>query len=199
MKNIMIATGNSNKVREYREMLEPLGYKVHDLSEIEHKEAEETGTTFAENALIKAENVYRQSGMMTIADDSGLSITALNGEPGIYSARYLEGHDYDYKNATLIKRLENAEDRSAWFTCAIAFIDHLGESHVFEGIMRGTIAYKPAGTNGFGYDPIFLVNGGDRTSAEMSPEEKNAVSHRGQATRMLLKYLSEHPQEITSD
>lgn len=195
MKEIMIATGNKNKTREYREMLEPLGYKVHDLSEIEHVDPEETGTTFAENALIKARSVHDRIKMMTIADDSGLSIRALNGEPGIYSARYLEGHDYDYKNHTIIERLKDKTDRYAWFTCAIALIDHEGKEHVFEGIMEGEIADELRGNNGFGYDPIFIVPQFGKTSAELSPDDKNSVSHRGKATRMLLEYLKGHPEE----
>ncbi len=117
MKDVMIATGNKNKVREYKEMLEPLGYKVHDLSEIEHTDPEETGTTFQENAVIKAMAVYKKVNMITIADDSGISIAALNGAPGVYSARYLNTNDYNYKNAYIIKQLENAEDRHA---CTVA-------------------------------------------------------------------------------
>ena len=195
MKEIMIATGNKNKTREYREMLEPLGYRVHDLSEIEHVDPEETGTTFAENALIKARSVHDKVKMMTIADDSGLSIRALNGEPGIYSARYLEPHDYGYKNRTLISRLHGKDDRFAWFTCAIALIDHKGVEHVFEGIMEGEIATELRGDNGFGYDPIFLVPQFGKTSAELEPEVKNSVSHRGKATRALLEYLRNHPEE----
>ena len=195
MKEIMIATGNKNKTREYSEMLEPLGYRVHDLSEIEHVDPEETGTTFAENALIKARSVHDKVKMMTIADDSGLSIRALNGEPGIYSARYLEPHDYGYKNRTLISRLQGKDDRYAWFTCAIALIDHKGVEHVFEGIMEGEIATELRGDNGFGYDPIFLVPQFGKTSAELEPEVKNSVSHRGKATRALLEYLRNHPEE----
>ncbi|MBR2827337.1 MAG: RdgB/HAM1 family non-canonical purine NTP pyrophosphatase [Erysipelotrichaceae bacterium] len=195
MKEIMIATGNKNKTREYREMLEPLGYSVHDLSEIEHVDPEETGTTFAENALIKARSVHDKVKMMTIADDSGLSIRALNGEPGIYSARYLEPHDYGYKNRALISRLQDKDDRYAWFTCAIALIDHKGVEHVFEGIMEGEIAMELRGDNGFGYDPIFLVPQFGKTSAELEPEVKNSVSHRGKATRALLEYLRNHPEE----
>ncbi|MBQ4254366.1 MAG: RdgB/HAM1 family non-canonical purine NTP pyrophosphatase [Erysipelotrichaceae bacterium] len=188
MKDIMIATSNKGKVREYRELLEPLGYKVHDLSEIEHCDVDENGTTFAQNALIKAEAVYKTCEMTVISDDSGLEITALNNEPGIHSARYLEGQPYDVKNATLIKRLEDKEDRSARFVCAIALIDHLGK-HVFEGVMEGSIGFEQRGENGFGYDPIFIPVGETRTSAELSPDEKNAISHRGKATRKLVEYL----------
>ncbi|MBR2745549.1 MAG: RdgB/HAM1 family non-canonical purine NTP pyrophosphatase [Erysipelotrichaceae bacterium] len=190
--DIMIATGNKNKVREYKEMLEPLGFTVHDTSELTgYVEPVEDGTTFAENALIKARGVYDHVAMISIADDSGLSIRALNNEPGIYSARYMEGHEYPEKNRSLIKRLEGCEDRYAWFTCAIALIDHNGNPHVFEGIMEGEIAFEPAGSNGFGYDPIFMLPELGKTSAELKPEEKNAISHRGQATRKLIAYLKE--------
>ena len=196
MADIMVATGNPNKVREYKQILEPLGYRVHDLSEIEHFDVDECGTTFAENALIKAQSVYDKVAMMSIADDSGLSIDALNGEPGIYSARYLADHDYQYKNKVILERLEGAEDRSAHFTCAIALIDHNGEPHIFEGVMNGSIALEPAGENGFGYDPIFVVPQYGLTSAQLLPEQKNAVSHRGQAVRQLLAFLQEHEEEV---
>ncbi len=195
MKDIMIATGNLNKVREYKEMLEPLGYTVHDLREIEHVDPEETGTTFAENALIKARSVYKTTGMTTISDDSGLSITALNGAPGIYSARYLNTDDYDYKNDYILNELKDASDRSAWYTCAIAFIDAKGKEYVFEGEMRGEIAKEKAGNNGFGYDPIFYLPSIGKTCAEISPEEKNAISHRGKATKLLLEFLAENSKD----
>ena len=195
MKDVMIATGNLNKVREYREILEPLGFKVHDLREIVHQDVEETGTTFAENALIKARSVYRSAGMMTISDDSGLSVRALNGAPGIYSARYLDTDDYEIKNRYIIDKVAGSDDRYAWFTCAIAFIDKDGGEHVFEDIFEGEIACQPSGTNGFGYDPIFYVPEYGMTSAQMSPELKNSISHRGKATAKLLKYLEEEMNE----
>ena len=188
--DIMIATGNKNKVREYKEMLEPLGFTVHDTSELtDYIEPVEDGTTFAENALIKARGVFDHVSMISIADDSGLSIRALNNEPGIHSARYMEGCGYPEKNRNLIERLEGKDDRFAWFTCAIALIDHNGQPHVFEGIMEGEIAYRPAGNNGFGYDPIFWLPQYGKTSAQLTPEQKNAISHRGQATRKLLEFL----------
>jgi len=190
MKDIMIATSNPGKVREYRELLQPLGYTVHDLSEIEHTDPVEDGKTFAENALIKARAVFENAGMMAIADDSGLCIDHLKGQPGIHSARYLAGHDYNYKNRMILRRLKKAEDRSAHFSCAIALIDQQGE-HVFEGIMEGRIAEEMRGNNGFGYDPIFIPQGYELTSAQLTAEEKNAISHRGKATRKLLAYLQE--------
>ena len=198
MTKIMIATGNPNKVREYQEMLEPLGYQVHSMKELGDFDIEENGTTFEENALIKVKAVYRQCGYMTIADDSGLSITALQGAPGIYSARFMPELDYPHKNQIIIEKLKDATDRSAWFTCAIALIDHQGESHVFTGRMDGQIAMASAGANGFGYDPIFFLPQYRKTSAELLPEQKNAISHRGIATRKLLSWLKQHPLELES-
>ncbi len=192
MKDIMIATGNLNKVKEYKEILEPLGFVIHDLSEINHTDVEETGTTFSENALLKAESVVKSCKMICIADDSGLSITALDGAPGIYSARFMGDKTNTETNAVIIEMLKDKADRSAWFTCAIALIDHEGESHLFEGIMEGSIAFEPKGSNGFGYDPIFIPKGLDKTSAELTSAEKNAISHRGKATRLLLEYLKEN-------
>ena len=188
--DIMIATGNKNKVREYKEMLEPLGFTVHDTSELtDYIEPVEDGTTFAENALIKARGVFDHVSMISIADDSGLSIRALDNEPGIHSARYMEGYGYPEKNRNLIERLKGCDDRFAWFTCDIALIDHNGQPHVFEGIMEGEIAHEPAGSNGFGYDPIFWLPQYGKTSAQLTPDQKNAISHRGQATRKLLGFL----------
>ncbi|MGI6509497.1 MAG: RdgB/HAM1 family non-canonical purine NTP pyrophosphatase [Erysipelotrichaceae bacterium] len=187
MKDVMIASGNSNKVREYKEILEPLGYVVHDLKEIEHLEIEETGNTFAENALIKAESLKNIYGMIVIADDSGLEIEALDNQPGIHSARLLEGYDYDYKNKIILEMLKNENNRKARFVCAIALVDD--DKHVFEGVMEGSIAYEMKGKNGFGYDPIFMVEEYGLTSAELSSQQKNAISHRGKATRLLLEYL----------
>ncbi len=187
MKDVMIATGNSNKVKEYREILEPLGYIIHDLKEIEHLEVEETGSTFAENALIKAENIKDIYGMIVIADDSGLEIEALDNQPGIHSARFLAGYDYDYKNKKILEMMKDETNRKARFVCAIALIDD--KKHVFEGIMEGSIAYEMKGNNGFGYDPIFMTEEYGLTSAQLTSEQKNEISHRGKATRLLLEYL----------
>lgn len=188
MKDIMIATSNKGKVREYKSLLEPLGYIVHDLSELDPIEIDENGSTFQENALIKAKSIQGKCNMTVIADDSGLEIDALNKEPGIHSARYLEGHDYDYKNKVLLERMEGKTDRSARFVCAIALCDETGD-HLFTGVMEGKINDQAAGDNGFGYDPIFLVEQFGKTSAQLTMEQKNSVSHRGIATRELLAYL----------
>lgn len=188
MKDIMIATSNKGKVREYKSLLEPLGYIVHDLSELDPIEIDENGTTFQENALIKAKSIKDKCNMTVIADDSGLEIDALNKEPGIHSARYLEGHDYSYKNKVLLERMKDKTDRTARFVCAIALCDETGD-HLFTGVMEGKINDQAAGDNGFGYDPIFLVEQFGKTSAQLTMEQKNSVSHRGIATRELLAYL----------
>ena len=188
MKDIMIATSNKGKVREYKSLLEPLGYIVHDLSELDPIEIDENGSTFQENALIKAKSIKDKCNMIVIADDSGLEIDALNKEPGIHSARYLEGHDYNYKNKVLLERMKDKTDRTARFVCAIALCDETGD-HLFTGVMEGKINDQAAGDNGFGYDPIFLVEQFGKTSAQLTMEQKNSVSHRGIATRELLDYL----------
>ena len=188
MKDIMIATSNKGKVREYKSLLEPLGYAVHDLSELDPIEIDENGSTFQENALIKAKSIKDKCNMTVIADDSGLEIDALNKEPGIHSARYLEGHDYNYKNKVLLERMTGKTDRTARFVCAIALCDETGD-HLFTGVMEGKINDQAAGDNGFGYDPIFLVEQFGKTSAQLTMEQKNSVSHRGIATRELLDYL----------
>lgn len=188
MKDIMIATSNKGKVREYKSLLEPLGYIVHDLSELDPIEIDENGSTFQENALIKAKSIKDKCNMTVIADDSGLEIDALNKEPGIHSARYLEGHDYSYKNKVLLERMKDKTDRTARFVCAIALCDETGD-HLFTGVMEGKINDQAAGDNGFGYDPIFLVEQFGKTSAQLTMEQKNSVSHRGIATRELLAYL----------
>ena len=188
MKDIMIATSNKGKVREYKSLLEPLGYTVHDLSELDPIEIDENGSTFQENALIKAKSIKDKCNMIVIADDSGLEIDALNKEPGIHSARYLEGHDYNYKNKVLLERMKGKTDRTARFVCAIALCDETGD-HLFTGVMEGKINDQAAGDNGFGYDPIFLVEQFGKTSAQLTMEQKNSVSHRGIATRELLDYL----------
>lgn len=188
MKDIMIATSNKGKVREYKSLLEPLGYAVHDLSELDPIEIDENGSTFQENALIKAKSIKDKCNMTVIADDSGLEIDALNKEPGIHSARYLEGHDYSYKNKVLLERMKDKTDRTARFVCAIALCDETGD-HLFTGVMEGKINDQAAGDNGFGYDPIFLVEQFGKTSAQLTMEQKNSVSHRGIATRELLAYL----------
>lgn len=191
--DIIMATGNSNKVREIREMLEG-----SDLNIISMKDAGidvriiENGRTFEDNARIKAETVRDACGKIVIADDSGLEIDYLGGEPGIHSARFMgEDTSYDIKNAALLEKLDGVPDeqRSARFICAMAIAYPDRETAVFRGVFEGRIAYKAAGENGFGYDPIFYLPERGCTSAELLPEEKNAISHRGKALKMAVDEL----------
>lgn len=188
---IIIATGNAGKVREFKRMLEPLGYQVFSQKEKGIiLDVEETGTTFAENAVRKAKAVWEKVKLPVIADDSGLCVDALDGRPGIYSARYAGESATDADRVKkLLAELEGKENRTGRFVCAIAYIDGTGETHVFEGVCEGTMAESPRGEDGFGYDPIFLV--GEKTFAEMTAKEKDAVSHRGKANRLLEDYLKQ--------
>ncbi len=195
MKKLIFATGNANKMREIREILGGKGYEILSMKEAGVDiEVEETGETFEENALQKARTIGKACGELVLADDSGLVIDALGGEPGVYSARYM-GHDTSYtlKNNNLISRLEGVPDekRTARFVCAMAAVFPDGREKVITGVMEGRIGYKIAGENGFGYDPIFYLPEFGRTSAEISPEEKNSISHRGKALRAMAEYLEE--------
>lgn len=184
---VIAATHNKNKLREFREILEPLGFEIVTQSQAGVDiEPEETGTTFAENAMIKAKAIHEATGKAAIADDSGLCVDALNGEPGIYSARYGdEGLDDRGRLNLVLKKMENVpeEKRGARFMCSIAFIDADGREITATGSVEGTITTMAHGENGFGYDPIFFVKELNKTFAQSSAEEKNAVSHRGRALR----------------
>ncbi len=189
-KTVVFATGNQNKVREVRQILDGLDVEVRTMKEMGiASEPEETGETFEENAMIKAAAIADAvQDAIVLADDSGLEIDYLNGEPGIYSARYLgEDTSYEIKNAKLIERLEGVpkEERTARFVCAIACILPDGSRFTTRGTIEGYIGWKPAGENGFGYDPIFYVDEYGCSTAQMTPEQKNAISHRGNALRAL--------------
>ncbi len=189
---IVFATGNQNKMREIREIL-----GGDDLEILSMKEAGieadivEDGTTFSENAIIKAKaigEIINRDDTIVMADDSGLVIDALNGEPGVYSARYMgEDTSYRIKNANLIERLKDVPEgkRTARFVCAMAAYFPGGEVKCVEGKIEGRIGYEERGTNGFGYDPIFYLPDRDVSTAEIPPEEKNAISHRGNALRLM--------------
>lgn len=189
---IIIATHNKHKLAEMARILEPMGYEVvtdRDLG-IELTDVEENGKTFLDNARIKAESGCRESGLPCIADDSGLCVDALNGEPGVYSARYSGEHGNDAaNNEKLLFNLRNvsAEDRTARFVCAICVSFPDGSEITAEGVCEGKIGYEYRGNNGFGYDPLFMV--GERSFAEFSGEEKDAVSHRGNALKKLKELL----------
>ena len=183
---IVFATGNANKVREIKAILADLNMEVLSMKEAGvYAEAEENGVTFAENASIKAKDIAAKvSDAIVMADDSGLVVDALNGEPGIYSARYLgEDTPYSIKNANIIERLEGipVEGRSARFVCAIAAVLSDGRVLSTEGTIEGYIGYEERGNGGFGYDPIFMVPEYGCSTAELSAEAKNAISHRGKA------------------
>lgn len=185
MKKIVFASNNDGKIKEIREILKDFDAEILTMKEAGADiEIEENGTTFEENALIKARAVMQITGEITMADDSGLEIDYLNGEPGVYSARYM-GHDtpYDIKNNAIIERMKNVSgnDRSARFVCAIAAVFPDGKEFVEKGTMEGVIGEKPMGENGFGYDPILFLPQYNKSSAQLTSEEKNRISHRGEA------------------
>lgn len=192
---LVLATHNPHKREELREILRgeiSNGIEILTLEDIKPPvgDIEETGTTLEENALIKARYVYDRTMLATVADDTGLEVDALDGVPGVYSARYSgEGATYASNVRKLLLELEGKDDRRAKFSTVIAYIDEGDHEHLFRGEIIGVIATEPRGTNGFGYDPIFIPDDGTRTFAEMTDEEKNAVSHRGRALRAFIRYL----------
>ena len=193
-KRIIVATGNAGKMKEFKEVLGDLDADIVSMKEAGIEEdVEENGTTFEENALIKARAIAKKANdAIVLADDSGLEIDYLNKDPGIYSARYL-GHDtsYDYKNKVILEKLKDVpkEQRSARFVCALAAVFPDGKEVVKRATIEGEIGYEIAGENGFGYDPIFFVPEYGRTTAELTMEQKNAISHRGKALRMIKEEL----------
>lgn len=193
MKEAIIATHNPGKVKEFKGILEPRGYDVKSLAEIGFtEEIEETGHTFEENAILKAEAVAKAVNKMVIADDSGLSIDNLGGRPGVYSARYAGEQKDDQANINKVlselKGIEK-EQRTARFRCALAVSIPGEETKTVEGHVEGYIAEEPRGEYGFGYDPIFIVKDKDKTMAELTSDEKNKISHRADALKKLSKLL----------
>lgn len=190
-KKLVAATHNKGKLREFARILQPLGIELVPVPDGIMESIEETGETFAENAVIKAKAVFEAVGLPAMADDSGLCIDALGGEPGVRSARFMgEDTPYSVKNAAIIEKLEGVPEnqRSARFKCAIAVVGD-GVERVFEGSFEGKIGYQPMGENGFGYDPIFYV--GEVSSAQMSDEQKDSMSHRGKALRAMAQQINE--------
>ncbi|MCR5477733.1 MAG: XTP/dITP diphosphatase [Lachnospiraceae bacterium] len=195
MSRLIFATGNQGKMREIRMIMEGTGYEILSMKEAGvNIDAEENGETFEENALIKARAAAKLlPGDIVLADDSGLVVDALGGEPGIYSARYLGTETpYSVKNANIIERLEGVPDekRTARFVCAIAAVLPDGREKVVRGVIEGRIGYAERGEHGFGYDPIFYVPELGCTTAEIPEEEKNEISHRGRALRLMREELS---------
>lgn len=195
IKQIVFATGNEGKMREIRSILADLEIQVLSMKEAGiAADIIENENTFSGNALIKAREVAKYTDALVLADDSGLEIDCLNKEPGVYSARYLgEDTSYDVKCQNLLDRLEGVPDekRTARFVSAIAAVFPDGEAFITEGTIEGRIDYEARGTNGFGYDPIFLVPEYNKTTAELSEEEKNEISHRGKALTAMKEVLKE--------
>lgn len=193
MKKIIFATGNKDKMREIREILADCDVEIQSMKEAGiNVDIVEDGKTFEDNAIIKAKAIADHTDAIVLADDSGLEIDYLNKEPGVYSARYMgEDTSYDIKNKNLIDRLDGVpkEKRTARFVCAIAAVLPDKQVLVTRQTMEGYIGWKIAGENGFGYDPIFYLDEYGCSSAELSPEQKNAISHRGKALRDMKKQL----------
>jgi XTP/dITP diphosphohydrolase len=197
MTRLLLATRNAGKLAELQRLLATAvpGVQVLGLRDVpEYPEAPETGATFEENALLKAREAVRYTGLPAVADDSGITVDALNGMPGILSARWSGRHGDDPANtALLLGQLADVPDgrRGAAFVCAAALVTPVGAEHVLRAEWRGTVLHEPRGSNGFGYDPVFMPEGLQLSSAELAPAEKDAISHRGQAFAALIPVVAE--------
>lgn len=197
MKRLVLASGNPGKLRELSHLLDDLGYELHPQSEFGVPEVAETGTTFVENAIIKARHAAAHTDLPALADDSGIEVDALDGAPGVYSARFA-GPDADdaSNNALLVEKLRSvpSEQRTARYRAVIVLMRHAADPSplICEGSWEGMIQLEPAGSGGFGYDPYFYLPEQGCTSAELSRDEKNRLSHRGQALTELKRRLAEH-------
>ena len=193
MKKIIFATTNKNKIREVNMMMEGFDVKLVPMSELGiDVDIEETGTTFEENAIIKAKAICDLTGEIALADDSGLEVDYLDGAPGVYSSRFLgEDTPYEIKNDYIIEKLKDAKgnERSARFACAMAMVFPDGDVETCYGTIEGLIGYEQRGTNGFGYDPIVYVPEYEMTTGEMAPELKNSISHRGKALEQMKEVM----------
>ena len=194
MSRVVLASNNRGKVREFGELLADFHLEVVPQSEFQVPEAEETGLTFVENAILKARNATVRAGLPAIADDSGIEVDALRGAPGIRSARFAGADASDQANLDkLMAELEGVPEaqRSARFQCLVVYLEHAEDPTpiICQGTWEGSITRAPRGDNGFGYDPVFLVPGHDCTAAELPAQTKNAISHRGQALRKLVEVL----------
>lgn len=194
MQKVVLATGNAGKVRELASLLRDFGLDIVAQTDLDVESAEETGLTFIENAILKARHAAAITGLPAIADDSGLAVDALGGAPGIYSARYAGVDASDRQNLEkLLVALNDVPDgqRQAQFHCVLVYLRHADDPIplVFHGVWPGEITRAPAGEGGFGYDPIFYVPSEGKTAAELTREEKSAISHRGQALKQLLEAM----------
>jgi len=188
--DLIIASNNKGKIKEFKGILEPMGFEVYSQSEKNiNIEVEETGTTFEENATLKAQAIYDKTHSCVLSDDSGIEVEALNNEPGIYSARYKGLETDSDRNKAILAELEGVENRKARYVCSICYIDETGKKHLFNGIWNGKVGFKEEGTNGFGYDSIFIPEEADITVALLPDEFKEKYSHRAKAVRMLVEFL----------
>jgi XTP/dITP diphosphohydrolase len=191
-QRLILASNNAGKLKEFAELLGPIGFELHPQGEFGVPEAEEPFGTFVENALQKARHAARLTGLPALADDSGVCVNALQGAPGVVSARFAGEPKSDARNnEKLVADLAAHADKSAYYYCVLVYVRHADDPQpvIADGVWRGRIVDTPRGAGGFGYDPHFLVPEFDRTAAELAPQEKNAVSHRGQALRALVDKL----------
>lgn len=193
MNSILIASKNEGKLDEYRHLLSGYGYEIKSLLDYpEIKDTDEPFLTFEENALYKAQTLYNYFQQPVIADDSGLMVDALNGEPGVHSKRFSSVGTTEANNLLLLKKMEGIKNRKARFIAVIAYIDESGTPHIFSGYTSGVILEAPRGKNGFGYDPLFFVEELNKAFAELSMDDKNKISHRAKAFQNLFSYLEKH-------
>jgi XTP/dITP diphosphohydrolase len=193
-QRLILASNNAGKLKEFAQLLGPIGFELHPQGEFNVPEAEEPFGTFVENALAKARHAARLTGLPALADDSGVCVNALGGAPGVYSARYAGEPKSDARNSEkLIADLARHEDKSAYYYCVLVYVRHAEDPQpvIADGLWRGQIVDAPRGAGGFGYDPHFLLAQFGKTAAELEAHEKNAVSHRGQALRALVEKLKQ--------
>jgi XTP/dITP diphosphohydrolase len=191
-RTLVLASNNAGKLKEFGQLLAPIGFDVRAQAEFNVPEAEEPHPTFVENALAKARHAARLTGLPALADDSGVCVNVLGGAPGVFSARYAGGPKSDARNnQKLVADLVSHADKSAYYYCVLVFVRHADDPQpvIAEGRWDGQIIAAPRGQGGFGYDPYFLLPALDKTAAELSAEEKNRLSHRGQALRLLVEKL----------
>jgi XTP/dITP diphosphohydrolase len=191
-QRLILASNNAGKLKEFAQLLAPIGFELHPQGEFNVPEAEEPFGTFVENALQKARHAARLTGLPALADDSGVCVNALGGAPGVYSARYAGEPKSDARNnEKLVRELTSHADKSAYYYCVLVYVRHADDPQpvIADGVWRGQIIDTPRGENGFGYDPYFLIPALGKTTAELAPLEKNAISHRGQALRALVEKL----------
>ncbi|MDY0977560.1 RdgB/HAM1 family non-canonical purine NTP pyrophosphatase [Massilia sp. CFBP9012] len=191
-QRLILASNNAGKLKEFAQLLGPIGFELHPQGEFDVPEAEEPFGTFVENALAKARHASRLTGLPALADDSGVCVNALGGAPGVYSARFAGEPKSDARNnQKLVSDLAGLADKSAYYYCVLVYVRHPDDPQpvIADGRWNGEIIASPRGENGFGYDPHFLIPSLGKTTAELAPDEKNALSHRGQALRALVEKL----------